>query len=67
MLFDGVFDVVAGIQALRVCRTGSDNIIRRGATCWTWNVRFLFNQVQMFDHLTQQLLDEIWFINHMTN
>ena len=59
VLFDGVFDVMAGIQALRVRRTGSDNIIRRGATCRTWNVTFSFDQVQMFDYLTQQLLGEI--------
>ena len=51
VLLDDVFDVVAGIHALCVGRTGSDHVLRRGATCWTWNVTFQLDQVQTFNKL----------------
>lgn len=59
VLFDDVFDVVAGIHALCISRIGSDHILRRGATCWTWNVTFILDQMQMFDGLIPQMLDVV--------
>lgn len=57
VLFDDVFDIVAGIHALCVIQTGLDHIPRRGATRWTWNVTFILDQMQMLDTLIPQMLD----------
>lgn len=43
VLFDDVFNVVTGIHALRVCRTGSNHVLWWWATGWTWNGTFILD------------------------
>lgn len=54
MLFDDVFDVVAGLHALSVIHTEWDHLLRRGATCWTWNIS---DQMQLCNNLVKQPVD----------
>lgn len=38
VLFNDVFNVMAGIQTLSVTDTGPDHVLRRRAACWAWNI-----------------------------
>lgn len=57
VLFDDVFDVMTGVHALCVSWAGSDHVLRRGATCWTWCVTFILDQMQLFFPSSFKILD----------
>lgn len=45
VLFDNVLDVVTRVHVFCICWTGLHHILRRGATCVTCNITFIFNQM----------------------
>lgn len=45
VLFDDVFDVMTGIQALGVIWSGLDHILRRRTPCWTWYLIFFLRYI----------------------